>query len=285
MSPPDVALATTSSVEDPDLPALLAALASRGAHAVGVAWDDPDFDFSAPAITVIRSTWDYAGRHEAFLRWARAVGSLCNPFEVVAWNSDKHYLGDLAGAGVPVVETTYATSGEAAQLPDGDVVVKPVVGGGSRGVSRFSARDADAARRHVDALASRVGAAMVQPYVPAAERGEVDVVVLAGEVSHAVRKHAPIGLDPDAAPQGPTSVEPVVVSREHLEVVDRALAAVPGGPDLCYARVDLLEAPEGPLVVELELIEPFLFLGTCEHAASRLAASILSHRDRLGATV
>ncbi len=282
---PDVVLATTSIVQDPDVPLLVAALAARGRTAAAVPWDDDDYDFDRAALTVLRSTWDYSARVERFLEWARDVERLCNPYEVVAWNADKRYLGDLAAAGVPVVPTSYATSGDAAELPDGHVVIKPVVGGGSRGVARFGPDEHEAARRHVDELVRRVGAAMVQPYLAVAELGEVDVVVLDGEVTHAVRKHAPIGLSADAEPQGPLSVSAVSPSTAALEVVERALGAVPTDGPLCYARVDLLEAEGGPLVVELELIEPFLFLESDPSAAGALAASICTHLDRLGAGV
>lgn len=276
----DVAIATTSLVEDPDLPALVAALGALGVHAQGVAWDDPRFDFDAASLTVVRSTWDYAARPGPFLDWARGVGRLCNPADVVAWNADKRYLAELERAGVPVIPTTYASEGATTPLPGGDVVVKPVVGAGSRGAARFGAAEHDRARRHVDELAARVGLALVQPYVAEAEDGEVDVVVIDGEVSHAVRKHAPMGVDPDAAPAGPLRVEPVVPSGAVLDVVAAVLGALPVAAPLCYARVDVLETAAGPLVGEVELIEPFLFLGAHPAAASRLAGAIVARMGR-----
>ncbi|HTX62447.1 MAG TPA: hypothetical protein VMD28_02335 [Acidimicrobiales bacterium] len=276
----DVALATTWAVADPDLPVLVEALARVGLRAGGVAWDDPGFDWTAPQLSVVRSTWDYAARPEAFLEWARGVPRLANPHDVLAWSCDKRYLAELANAGIPVVETSYASSGSEAVLPEGDVVVKPVIGAGSRGARRFAPDEHDAARSHVDELAATVGLALVQPYEPAAELGEVDVVVLDGVVSHAIRKHAPMGIAPDALPQGPLRVEVTVPTAEVLALVDDVLGAVPGEPPLCYARVDVVETARGPLVMEVELVEPFLFLGSAAHAPDRCAAAIAAHLAR-----
>jgi glutathione synthase/RimK-type ligase-like ATP-grasp enzyme len=268
-----VALATTSVVVDPDLDALIGALGRRGIDAVGVAWDDEAFDWAGPELVVLRSTWDYAPRAAQFLDWVRRVPRLHNPADVVSWNLDKHYLGDLAARGVPVVGTTYATHGDDAVLPVGAVVVKPAVGAGSRGAHRFAADEHAAARGHVDELASHGLVAMVQPYLEGIERGETSVVVIDGTVSHAVRKYAPMDVPVGALPQGSTS-EPTEPSAAELEVVAAVLHAVPGADPLCYARIDLVGSDAGPVVLEAELIEPFLFLASHADAADTLAAAI-----------
>jgi glutathione synthase/RimK-type ligase-like ATP-grasp enzyme len=270
-----VAIATNRHADDSDEPALVAALARVGVRAVRAAWDDDDVDWGGFAATVIRSTWDYPAAHEAFVAWAGTVERLINPSDVVVWNSDKRYLDDLAGRGVPTIPTTYAQRGADALFPDTDFVVKPSVGGGSRGAKRFGAADADAARAHVDVLVSQGRLAMVQPYVETvATVGETDVVVIDGEVSHAIRKHAPINLEANDAPAGPVSVERVEPSDAERAVVAAALTAVPFASPLCFARVDLVARSNGPAVIEVELIEPFLFLEHGGDAADRLARAI-----------
>lgn len=89
-------------------------------------WDDPAVDWRAFALVVMRSTWDYQRDLPGFLRWARSVPRLVNPAEVVAWNTDKRY--EVAAAGLPVVETTFLTPGDALPgvLPD-ELVLKPTV--------------------------------------------------------------------------------------------------------------------------------------------------------------
>ena len=107
-----IALATCAVL--PDLAAddrpLLAGLRAAGADARAVVWDDPEVDWSAFDLVVLRSTWDYAKRRDEFLAWAERaahVTRFANPYPVVRWNSDKHYLLQLAEAGVAVVPTQW----------------------------------------------------------------------------------------------------------------------------------------------------------------------------------
>jgi glutathione synthase/RimK-type ligase-like ATP-grasp enzyme len=276
-----VALAATDVVDDPDAPLLLAALGALRIEATTVAWADDTVDWARFDATVIRSTWDYPMAHARFLAWASRVPNLVNPADVVTWNSDKRYLAELAAAGVPTIPTTYATSGADAVLPAGPVVVKPTVAGGSRGAARFDGHDHDRARAHVDALAALDLEAMVQPLVASvAADGETDVVVIDGSVSHAVVKHAPIGLEATDEPTGPTRVAVVDPDAAQRQLVDQVLSALPFDAPLCYARVDLVALASGPAVIEVELIEPFLFLGEDPDAAHRLATAIAARVAR-----
>ena len=96
-----VAVATCAGENvDPDSPILLAALERHGLEAHLCVWDEPDVEWASFDLTVLRSTWDYAPRRGEFLAWARSVERLANPYEVVEYSSDKHYLLDLAARGV-----------------------------------------------------------------------------------------------------------------------------------------------------------------------------------------
>lgn len=264
-----VALAGCSTVPDPEEPLLVSALSRLGVAADGAAWDS-DTDWAAYDLVVVRSTWDYLDRYDDFLAWAASVPRLANPVEVLRWNTDKRYLGRLAGLGVPVVPTTYA---DAAWIPPpGEFVVKPTVSAGARDTARYGPADALAAQQHVQRLLMAGRGVLVQPYLPAVEAaGETSLLYVDGVFSHGGRKGAVLGgaqaLPPDRVEIGPR--EPTAAERE---VAERVLAAV--SKPLLYARVDLLPGPDGPLLLELELTEPYFFLGTSDGAADRFAAAI-----------
>jgi glutathione synthase/RimK-type ligase-like ATP-grasp enzyme len=269
-----------SGDEDADL--LLTALERRGVEAQWVIWDDPAVHWGS-ALAVVRSTWDYTMRRGAFLRWAKAVPGLANPADVIAWNSDKTYLRDLAGAGVPIVPTSWAAPGAAVQLPGlGEFVVKPSVGAGSRGAGRFTPDRLTAAQEHVQQLHAQGCTVMTQPYLSDVDSaGETALIYFGGEFSHAIRKGPML---PEGVVHPHLShalyVEEVITPREpseaELAVGSKAISAMRErwGRDQLYARVDLLPSPDGPVVVELELTEPSLFLAHSAGAPDRFAAAI-----------
>ena len=267
---------------DEDGDALVAALADRGVAARWQVWNDPAASW-ADDLVVVRSTWDYTSDRDGFVAWARSMPRLANPAEVIAWNSDKTYLRDLADAGVPVVSTTFFAPGETARLPlAGEFVVKPSVGAGSMGAGRFAADAADAARAHVTSLHDAGRTVLVQPYVTDVDTvGETALVYLDGVFSHAIGKGAmlPAGMV-HPADGYQLYVEERIEAREastaELAVGDQVMRLLRArfGADLLYARVDLLPAPAGPLLIELELTEPSLFLSYDAKAADRLAEAI-----------
>src|SRR5439155_9923694 len=137
--------------------------------------------------------WDYADRRDAFVAWARGVPRLANPAEVVAWNTDKRYLADLAAASVPVVPTQWLAPGVAwAPPPGGVVVLKPAISVGSKDAGRYDLADAgqrDLALAHVARLRAAGRTVLVQPYLDGVDTaGETAVMFLGGRYSHAVRK-------------------------------------------------------------------------------------------------
>ena len=271
-----VALATCVEVPelDEDGPALLAALAARGVEGVPAVWD-AEVDWGRFDLVVVRSTWDYAERRGEFLDWAARLPRVLNPLPVLRWSTDKRYLAELEAAGVPVVPTLFLEPGEAFEAPAGRFVVKPVFSAGGRASARYEPEEAAAAAAHVEALHAEGRAAMVQPHVDGVERaGEIALVYLGGRYSHAVRKRVSLRRgDPDAPELYlEEAVERAEPSEADLLVAEAALAAAPL-QDLLYARVDLVHDPE-PLVLELELAEPSLYLLYGEGSAERLAELI-----------
>ncbi|MGX2997376.1 hypothetical protein JNUCC64_24460 [Streptomyces sp. JNUCC 64] len=287
--PPRIALVTsrpgTGVPADPELPVLLAALAAAGADAAAESWGDPAVDWAGYDLAVIRSTWDYVLDVPGFLEWTARCArltALANPEPVVRWNSDKRYLGDLARAGVPVVPTRYLPPGtEPAPPVDGrPYVVKPSQGAGARYAARYDGTPADAerAREHLSRLHAEGLTAMVQPYLRTIERtGERALVFAGGRFLHAVRKE-PV-LAEGVAFDGPRDPHPGVIRWHPTEteraLAARALAAVPDGP-VTYARVDLADGDDGtPLLMELELIEPHLFLDHRPESAGEFAGELV----------
>jgi glutathione synthase/RimK-type ligase-like ATP-grasp enzyme len=276
-----VLLATCAELPhgDEDERVLVDALVGRGIEARWQVWDDPAARWDE--LTVIRSTWDYAPRREQFLRWAESVPALHNPYPAVAWNSDKTYLAELAEQGIPTVPTAFVRPGEQVRYPDAaEWVVKPSIGAGSRGVGRV--RDRAAAAQHVRALHEAGRTAMLQPYLAGVDAaGEAALVLFDGRFSHAATKGAML---PPAAVHAVEHDELFVAERIDARTASEAerrvgervvetLAARFGAAPL-YARIDLLPGPDGPVLVEVEITEPSLFLGHDPGAADRFAAAI-----------
>ena len=240
-------------------------------------WDDEDADWAGYDLVVLRSTWNYTEHLDEFLAWATRVSQvarLVNPVEIIEWNTDKRYLADLAARGIPVVPTEFVAPGDDV-TPDavsGHVVVKPSVGAGSRGAKLFN-NDSAEAMAHVRALHADGATAMIQPYLDGVdEHGETALIFVGGEFSHAARKAAILSGDMSWSTglYADENVTPATASPAELELAHRILADLPG---LAYARVDLLPTANGPVVLELELTEPSLFLALDPGAPARAAAA------------
>ena len=282
-----MALATCAALPDldPDEQLLLEPLRALGAAAQPAVWDDPAVEWSVFDLVVIRSTWDYTPRRDAFVAWARSVPCILNPPDIVAWNTDKRYLRDLARAGVPAVPTDWIEPGQPVDLPaTGRHVLKPSVGAGSIDAALFdlaAAHELELARSHAARLLAARQTIMVQPYLERIEeQGEAALVFFGTEFSHAVTKGAMLTGERElvAGLYRSEVITPRAAGAAEMAVARAALAAIPGGAQrLGYARVDLVPGANGePLVIELELTEPSLFLGTAPGSAERLARHLVT---------
>ncbi len=278
-----IALATCAHLptwEVDDLP-LIQAFEAAGALVERPAWDDPRVVWQRFDAVLIRTTWDYHRRRDAFVAWAREVDAattLLNPASIVQWNSHKSYLRDLEARGVSVVPTEWIE-----QPRDVAALVrahgwrrgflKPIVGATAEGTLPF---DADAAglavaQAHADQLLVG-GGALLQPFLDVATHGERSAIAVDGQVTHFVRKDPPPGDYRVQDDYGATDA-PHVPSESERAFVDGVLGAIPDV--LAYARVDwLLDARGEPRLVELELIEPSLFLRHGPGCAPRLVEAV-----------
>ena len=286
----DVLLATCAAM--PGLYAddryVLEALLQRGLPAAPVVWEDPHAPWEECRLCVIRSTWDYSYRRDQYLAWTERVARvtrLWNPVSVVRWNTHKRYLGELADSEVATVPTALLPVGTEARLQDllrergwEEAVIKAAVAQTGRYALRVAAADTARGQAHLDRLLPHEDM-LVQPWVPAAG-GEVSLVFVDGEFTHAVRKQAAAGEFLVHHDYG-GSVRPTRPRPAQMDVAERALACV--GEPLLYARVDLVPDGDGnPMVMELELVEPELYFRYSQAAVERLVSAIERELEQAG---
>lgn len=277
----DVRLVTAAHLPElaPDDQQLLHALRRLGVEVEIAVWDDPAVDWSTAPVTVIRSVFDYHLRRDEFIEWVDRVEpltSLQNSPEIIRWNSHKSYLARVAEAGFPTIPTAWVEQGGHRDLRAllaergwTEAVVKPAVSASAHGTLKVDADNADEAQAHLDGLVS-AGDALVQPYLYAFEDvGETSVIWLGSEQTHSVRRPSGMHTSLEVAHVGaalqPTDAELDLARRVYDWISPRPL----------YARIDLLDTPEyGLLVLELELVEPALYLRHSDAVADTFARAV-----------
>jgi len=281
-----LALVTALAVEglDPDLEPIRSALHSGGVDVQIVSWDDQTVDWTRFDAAILRSTWDYADRVEEFRAWidrAAEATRLINSTSAVRWNIDKHYLLDLADADVPIVPTAFVELGAALPGLDpsiGVFVVKPAIGAGSNGARRCMPHEVAG---HVQALRAAGFTAMIQPYMEMIDDlAETSLVYLGAGADlvydHAFSKAAILTVDyveQEGALVADEEIGGRAATAAERALGDHVLACSPVralGP-LAYARVDIVPTPSGPVLMELELVEPSLYFESSAGSADRAA--------------
>ena len=282
-----VAIVTCEGADDPDNPTLFNALAAAGLDATLAKWDDPSVRWDTFDLVVVRSTWNYPRRADAFAAWidrVEAATAVWNRPATLRWNMHKGYMRDLAARGVPIVPTAIVERRTSVDLEAflrerawSDAIVKPAYGAATLGVRRVEPSPVSVAlaQRHVDGLLADVDV-LVQPYLHSVTAyRERALVFIDGTYSHAATKEPFQGLEV----AGGAGERPVTATQQEIALAERALAATAG--DHLYARVDLVrDDADAPVVIEVELIEPSLFLAMHAPAAGRFAAALAK---RLGA--
>lgn len=260
------------------------ALARRGIRSVPAVWSDPAVDWSSHAAVLVRSCWDYHLRAAEFFSWTSRLGAeavrVFNAADLLRWNAEKTYLRDLERDGVRIVPTEWIERGAAPSLDEirnrtgwSELVVKPAISGGAHETWRAS--PGDGTGDATVAAMARQGVVLVQPLLDeVVESGEASLIFFDGRFSHAVFKRPRAGDFRVQIEHGGT-FEPIAPDPSLIAQAERALKAAPFGGDApLYARVDGCVVNGELLLMELELIEPFLFLGSSPGAADRLADAI-----------
>ena len=273
---------------DADDRPLAEALRERGLEPQPAIWNDPAVRWSDFGLVVLRSCWDYDRQPEAFRGWIRNLTALgtrvWNPPQVLAWNLDKRHLRELQGRGIEILPTHFVEAGSAEGLADGldalgtdEAVVKPAISLSAHGTWRAQRGREDHAAAFRDQL--RRTPLLVQRFAPEIlEQGEWSLVFFEGEFSHACQKHpAPGDFRVQAELGGRLRLaDPLPPWRATAE---RVLRAAPG-PHL-YARVDGVPVDGRLVLMEVELIDPQLYLTHAPGAAANLAARIAARLEAL----
>lgn len=248
---------------DLDIPFLLPALEGLGNNVDILNWQTTT-NFLKYDLLVIRSPWNYAQNFNQFHNWLHLANSqvkVINPVAVIDENIDKRYLLKLADAGIEIIPTQILESVAGLndiELYEGKMVMKPVIGAGARGA--FIVDDysnlVDLCQRHFSATETSL---LVQSYLKEVDHpGEIAVVCCKGEIMHSVIKRPALsdGGHGDFAANVDTSTE-LTKFINHIMEFEIAGTQV---SELVYSRVDVVPTAEGFKLMELELIEPFLFL-------------------------
>ena len=258
------------------------ALEKLGLSTTKVAWDDPDFDWSSTRTALFRTTWDYFDKYPKFKIWMEQVTqktTLINSERLILWNRDKHYLNDIASAGVAIppskfinVLSTETLAHHCKTTDWNKFILKPTVSGAARHTYLF---DKSQTEQHEEIFATLLKEEdmMLQEFQhKIIELGEVSIIMINGNYTHSVLKKSK-GNDFRVQDDFGGTVHDYQPSDELITMAKKCLKACPEMP--LYARVDIMWDNEGkPVLSELELIEPELWFRLNEGAADDLAHSV-----------
>jgi hypothetical protein len=287
MSSSSVRLVTAAHLPDlaPDDQELLHALHRQGISAEVAVWDDPAVNWSAAPVTVIRSVFDYHLRRDEFISWLDHIESMTmvqNPPEIIRWNSHKSYLRRLSEGGFPVIPTEWVQQGSTVDLSSvfsvnswTEAIIKPAISASAHGTMKITKEDLDEGQAHLDGLLDQ-NDVLIQPYLYDFETtGETSIIWLGGEQTHSVRRPSGIHTTLEVAHQG----APLIPAPAELDFAVAAYESIKPVP--LYARIDVINTCDyGLLLLELELIEPALYLRHSTRVADKFATAIRKLIDR-----
>jgi glutathione synthase/RimK-type ligase-like ATP-grasp enzyme len=262
-----------------DEQSLPSAFSAAGVEARIVSWSDPAVDWRTFDRVAVRSTWDYFERIAEFRAWLDRLDALgvplCNPTATVRWNFDKRYLRELESRGATLLPTSFLDAGARADLAAlvrergwSDAILKPAVSGGAYRTHRFAAAGAPALQPELDGILAQSGA-LIQPYAPEiAAEGEWSLLFFGGAFSHAAIK-TPARGDFRVQTQFGGEYRVATAPPAMLEAARRIVAALP--VPIAYARIDGLRRGDDFVLMEVEAIEPYLFLPFAPDPAAAVA--------------
>lgn len=240
-----------------------------------IAWDDPNADWSRYSAAIIGTTWDYWDHQERFLKTLGIIANktpLFNSPDMVSWNSHKSYLKEFSANGIATIPTIWldnptpeATARAFDELGSDDLVFKRQVGAGAEGQHRLIRSDKTPTFEH---------AMMAQPFLPQIQtEGEFSFIFVDGEFCHALLKTAKPGDYRIQSSYG--GAEDVYnPTTDEIAIAKNIVAQMDETP--LYARVDMIRGEDGFLLMELELIEPYLYPKEGPELGERLAAATVA---------
>ncbi|WP_029279733.1 ATP-grasp domain-containing protein [Pedobacter borealis] len=259
----------TTTVESED-DKLLNFLQKKGLHIEKVIWNDERIKWEDYSLAILKSPWDYFDLIEDFYSWLDQLEAkkvkLLNPIEVVRWNANKQYLQEIEAAGLKITPSFFVQNKESVNLEHffekfntNKLIVKPCVSGGAKNTFKVTADNVNEVNQKLNLLIQDEDF-IIQPFLPEIlENGEWSFVFFNGAYSHSLIKQAKPG-DFRVQPAHGGSVHPQKPSEELIAKAQQYVTLF--AKDCLYARVDGTFVNGEFLLMELELIEPFLFLNT-----------------------
>ncbi|AZA81483.1 hypothetical protein C1637_02610 [Chryseobacterium lactis] len=265
--------------EDTDL---IDFLTGKGLDVVSTIWNDDMVNWSSFDVVVIKSPWDYHNHLNEFLNWLTGLEKLdvkvLNPVEIIKWNSDKHYLKDIAQKGLPVIPSGYIERGGRFdpqffdQFNTNKLVVKPCVSAGAQNTITVDKNNIEERSVEIKELLKEQDY-LVQPFVEEIKEGEWSFLFFNGKYSHCSLKTPKQG-DFRVQHYHGGSISYPTPDPLHIEQAGAYLKSLP--QSTLYARVDGVLIGNSFHLMELELIEPYLFLNGDKNLLENYYQALLS---------
>nr|WP_238400476.1 hypothetical protein [Legionella bononiensis] len=264
---------------------LTEALEQRGLRVTRTFWDDSDFDWSNTQFALFRATWDYFHRFTEFHQWLNKQSrniKFINPYSIIGWNMDKHYLGLLHSRGINIPPTIFLEKGDATSLKHllqktgwAKAILKPAIAGAARHTYLFDISNVDEHEPIFQQLISEEAMLLQEFQSQIISRGEVSFMVFGGKYSHSVLKKAKVG-DFRVQDDFGGTLHSYTASIEEINFVERVIAQCDELP--VYARADVMWDNHNELCLsELEMIEPELWFRTEPKSSGLMADAVCQY--------
>jgi len=263
---------------------LFDALTKKGLKVCKKDWADADFDWNTTKLAIFRTTWDYFERFNEFFIWlenTKNKTNFINSSEIINWNIDKHYLQDLSKNGINIASTLFIEKGETNTLTEllqktkwKEAVIKPAISGAARHTYRINTKNYKEYESIFRELIGKECVLFQEFQINIETQGEISLIMIGGEYTHAVKKIAKKGDFRVQDDHGGT-VEQYIATESEIEFAIKCIKKCPYSP--IYARVDVVYDNNNKLSLsELELIEPELWFRNKPESATLLAEVVFS---------
>ena len=245
-------------------------------------WSDNKFDWKQTRYAIFRTTWDYFDKFDTFIKWFEKTKKetlFINSKEIILWNLNKSYLQELSKKGINIAKTIFVEEKQKITLEDlfkksqfNEAIIKPSVSGAARDTFKITKKNHKKFESNFQKLIKKESFLFQEFLKDIQIFGEISIILIDGEYTHAVRKIAKKGDFRVQDDHGGT-VEVYNPVKEEIEFAKLCVSKCPSQP--IYARVDLIyDNKKNISLGELELIEPELWFRNNAKSAKLLAKKI-----------
>ncbi|MEE2931154.1 MAG: hypothetical protein VX370_01340 [Bacteroidota bacterium] len=245
-------------------------------------WADQKFDWKNTRHAIFRTTWDYFERFDEFFKWienTKYKTNFIHNTDIIHWNIDKHYLQYLSKKNINIAPTLFIEKGKHQSLKNlfkktgwSEAVIKPAISGAARYTYRISSLNYTEFEEIFQKLITQECMLFQEFLHNIISRGEISLIMIKGNYTHAIRKIAKEG-DFRVQDDHGGITENYSANKEEIQFAKDCLLALPF--DTLYARVDIVRDNHNKnSLSELELIEPELWFRNNIKAAKNLAKAI-----------